>query len=110
MQDGSLRLVDGLSSHEGRVEVYQFGQWGTVEKSEWDLLNAIVMCRQLGYSTAVATKELSCNSAPVWLSSVQCTGLESKLSQCRNAGPMLHSLDRCTNSITGVTCAGKWCK
>ena len=80
VHDGALRLVDGLSSREGRVEVYHFGQWGAVSSYKWDLLDAIVVCRQLNYSTAVTTEEYSCNSStPVWLSSVhvQCTGLES---------------------------------
>ena len=105
MHDGSLRLVDGLSEHEGRVEVYHFGQWGTVSSYRWDLLDAIVVCRQLNYSTANTTKEYSCNSsAPVWLYSVHCTGLENELTQCRNAVPTPRS--RCYYKDAGVDCAG----
>ena len=105
VRDGSLRLVDGQSEHEGRVEVYHFGQWGTVSSYQWDLLDAIVVCRQLNYSTAETTKEYWCNSStPIWLSSVQCTGLESKLTQCRNAAPTLHST--CYYEDAGVVCAG----
>ena len=105
VHDGVIRLVDGASSHEGRVEVYHFGQWGTVSSYRWDLLDAIVVCRQLNYSTAETTKQYSCNSStPVWLSSVHCTGLESKLTQCRNAAPTLHS--PCYYKDAGVDCAG----
>ena len=105
VHDGSLRLVDGLSKHEGRVEVYHFGQWGTVHADQWDLLDAIVVCRQLNYFTAATTKEYSCNSSTrVRLSSVQCTGLESKLTQCRSGAPTLHS--PCSHEDAGVVCAG----
>ena len=106
MNDGSLRLTGGLSPHEGRVEVYHFGHWGTVLDNSWNLLDAIVVCRQLGYSTAVATKAFSCGRAPVWLSYVHCTGLESNLTQCRNGGPRIQSCPiRYGNA--GVVCAGE---
>ena len=105
VHDGAIRLVDGASSHEGRVEVYHFGHWGTVSSYQWDLLDAIVVCRQLSYSTAVNTKEYRCNSSTsVRLSLVQCTGLESKLTQCRNAAPTMHS--PCYHRDAGVVCAG----
>ena len=105
VHDGTLRLVDGLSKHDGRVEVYHFGQWGTVDTDRWDLLDAIVVCRQLNYSTAVNTKWYRCNSStPLRLSSVQCTGLESKLTQCRNAAPTMHS--PCYYGYAGVVCSG----
>ena len=105
MHDGALRLVDGASSHEGRVVVYHYGQWGTVSSYQWDLLDAIVVCRQLNYSTAVNTKSYRCNSStPVRLSSVHCTGLESKLTQCRNAAPTVYS--PCSHRDAGVVCAG----
>ena len=105
VHDGALRLVDGQREHEGRVEVYHFGQWGTVHAGQWDLLDAIVVCRQLNYSTAVNTKSYSCNSStPLRLYSVQCTGLESKLTQCRNAAPTMRS--SCSHRDAGVVCSG----
>ena len=105
MHDGALRLVDGQSEHDGRVEVYHFGQWGTVHASQWDLLDAIVVCRQLSYYTAVNTKEYRCNSSTsVRLSSVRCTGLESNLTQCRNAAPTMRS--SCSHRDAGVVCSG----
>ena len=107
VHDGALRLVDGRSEHEGRVEVYHFGQWGTVDTSyQWDLLDAIVVCRQLNYSTAVTTQSYRCNSStPLRLSSVRCTGLERKLTQCRNAAPTMRS--PCSHRDAGVVCSGK---
>ena len=48
---GEVKLVDGSSPTEGRVEICINSQWGTVTSDLWSTNDAKVVCRQLGYPT-----------------------------------------------------------
>ena len=45
---GEVRLVGGTSNAEGRVEICLNDEWGTVCDQMWGVIDAGVVCRQLG--------------------------------------------------------------
>ena len=47
--DGEVRLAGGSGPNEGRVEFCYRRVFGTVCGSQWDTIDAQVICRQLGY-------------------------------------------------------------
>ena len=49
--DGQIALYGGTSNTEGRIEVCQGGQWGTVCDDQFDQVDAQVVCKTLGFSS-----------------------------------------------------------
>ncbi|XP_071481910.1 scavenger receptor cysteine-rich domain-containing protein DMBT1-like [Diadema antillarum] len=102
----NIRLVGGSLLHEGRVEVYYDGAWGSVCDDGWNDLAAQVVCRQLGYPTgnakALTGGTFGEGSGPILLDNVSCQGLESNIVSCSFSGWYNHS---CWHSKdAGVQC------
>ncbi|XP_074806227.1 scavenger receptor cysteine-rich domain-containing protein SCART1-like [Natator depressus] len=81
----SLRLLNGESRCDGRVEISLRGVWGRVLDDEWDMDNASVVCRELqcGVAEKAYTPPKSEQGMdPVGLRMVQCAGNETRLTLC----------------------------
>ena len=84
----NVRLANG-GDNSGRVEVYHSGQWGTVCDDHWDINDANVVCRELGYfsaSSAPTNAAYGQGSDPIWLDDVVCLGGEASLRDCAHYG------------------------
>ena len=54
IENGEVRLTNGLHKYAGRVEMYWNSEWRTVCSDDWDEFDAQVVCRQLNYlSTSI---------------------------------------------------------
>ena len=81
----SIRLVGGRTQYEGRVEVYRSGEWQTICDDSWDIAEAEVVCRQLGYGYAIlAIQEAAFGqgSGGQWDRVWSCSGNEASLDDC----------------------------
>lgn len=103
-----LRLRGGANMLEGRVEVLHQGEWGTICDDSWDMNDAIVVCRQLGYRLAVrksSRAEFGQGNGTIWLDNLLCSGNEKTLAQCFHNGWGEHN---CAHSEdAGVVCSSK---
>ena len=101
--------MDGPNNGSGRVEVCQFGCWGTVCDEGWDRDDAIIVCRQLGLKTdqAIPTRGgyfgNASSNVPIHLSEAECQRNDTTLVNCT----ISTALNRCTHSQNaGVFCNG----
>uniref|UniRef100_K1QGZ3 Deleted in malignant brain tumors 1 protein n=1 Tax=Magallana gigas TaxID=29159 RepID=K1QGZ3_MAGGI len=88
--EGLVRLVEGPTQYEGRLEVYKSGRWGTVCDDGLNNKLSVVVCRSLGLSwkTSVAygNAKYGEGSGPIWLDNVNCSGSETSITECIHNG------------------------
>lgn len=87
-----MRLTGG-GEDNGRVEIFYHGVWGTICKLKWDIDDGHVFCRMLGYESAASFSNVTGGSGPIWLSEVECSGLEQTIWDCEKAAWAVNSCD-----------------
>ena len=86
----TIRLAGGTEGDEqgnpesGRVEVLYRGQWGPVCDTDWDVRDALMVCRALGYDSGMPFKGSAFGGGKgiPWISRVGCAGTEKDLMRC----------------------------
>ena len=86
MEENTVRLVEGTGNNTGFVELYSLGQWVPICPDFWDILDASVVCHELGYLTVVSTTVKIRYNYQHYRGfttyTFSCTGDESTLKQC----------------------------
>ena len=103
------RLRGGVNQSHGRVEIGVSGAWGTICDDNWDIHDARVLCRMLGYPTAVAATLRSSFTRGIgrmWLDNVRCTGTEEHIGLCSHYGWGVYRSFCSHDREAGVICGG----
>ncbi|MGH0172359.1 UNVERIFIED_CONTAM: hypothetical protein FKN15_063416 [Acipenser sinensis] len=85
----SVRLVNGSTPNQGRVEVLHEGAWGTICDDRWDVLDGLVVCKMLGYSKVVKVflhAAFGQGTGKILMDDVTCSGRETSIFDCRFPG------------------------
>ena len=88
MLDFKVRLVGGTADNEGRVEISYNGAWGTICDDSLDQVAANIVCRQLGYQSAIHIWHYGYfgrGEGYSELDKIECTGFETNLGACKHS-------------------------
>uniref|UniRef100_M4AUT8 HHIP-like protein 1 n=1 Tax=Xiphophorus maculatus TaxID=8083 RepID=M4AUT8_XIPMA len=108
---GSVRLVsaDGMPDR-GRVEIFIRGEWGTVCDDLFTRKAGTVVCRQLGFTTALMVMKRAAlgeasSRVRILLDDVECEGEEKSLLECKRSKVGKHNCSH--EEDVGVICVAQ---
>ena len=100
------RIVNGSTEKEGRVEVFWNYQWSTICDNGWDDNDAVVLCKQLGYSggSARGSAYFGEGTGLLRFNNFNCSGTEQNIYGCIHN----HDVGYCSHQRdAGVVCTGE---
>ena len=96
----TVRLVDGSTKYDGRVEVYHNGVWATVCDDRWGTDDAQVVCNALDYGKAVAAGHNK--SSGQSSDNLHCVSADWTIVNCSHGGWRFHICHR--GAYVSVNC------
>ena len=93
------------------MEIFNSGNWGTVCDDGWDMNDASVVCRELGFpfaASAPGSAHFGAGSGKIWLDDVFCSGSESSIANCPHRGWGIGDCDHSEDA--SVICSSKLCR
>ena len=90
------------------MEIFFHGKLGTVCDDDWDINDARVVCRQLGFADAVSapgSAHFGAGSGQIWLDNVGCSGSEESIADCTHNGWGVESCNHYEDA--SVICSSK---
>ena len=125
-QHGALRIINGTTSNEGRLEICIYSVWGTVCDDSFDTNDARVACRQLRYEVDNGQSKLHYNTnfqcmiavtyynsahfgqgtGPIWITQLYCTGTEQNILKCPRQFELGNPLGCSHSEDVSVVCPG----
>ena len=89
-------INDTNLNYTGRVEVLYKGKWGKICRDGWDMNDVKVVCRELGFRSALAEFigiDIKDANVSVVMSKVNCDGTEPDLESCTSSGRDYNCVD-----------------
>nr|XP_055046941.1 deleted in malignant brain tumors 1 protein-like [Misgurnus anguillicaudatus] len=98
-----IKVVNGSSPCNGRLQVLYDDHWGGVCHTGWGLDEAAVVCKELGCGGVVELQSyVGPFDGPIWMDNLTCTGKESTLRACPFTG---WGVSSCADGLyAGVVC------
>ena len=73
MKNPLVRLVNGSTKYEGRVELFRNGTWATLCQIKWTMYDAKQICRELGFGREIRVRPHGYygeSNGPFWFRSI----------------------------------------